>query len=77
VGYVLISDGTVDATWQSDTTPLTGAFHLTLSGVPLVLPFSPIGWFETASGKALNLNMSDDVSVTGHLAYVEVPVAPA
>jgi hypothetical protein len=36
------------------------------------LPFNPVGWFETAAGELLNLELSAGVSVDGCLTYVEV-----
>lgn len=60
--------------FQDDTgTPveLTGDLDLTTNS-GFVLPFNPVGWFETSSGKALDLVMSDAVQVGGCLVYVEV-----
>jgi uncharacterized lipoprotein YbaY len=37
-----------------------------------VLPFNPVGWFETASNTLLNLELSAAISVDGSLVYVEV-----
>ena len=37
-----------------------------------VIPFSPIGWFETVAGALLNLELSAAVNVAGFVAYVEV-----
>lgn len=34
-----------------------------------VLPFSPIGWFETVANEALTVNLSGAVSVAGAFAY--------
>jgi hypothetical protein len=36
------------------------------------LPFSPIGWFETAAGEALEINLSLESQVGGMLSYVEI-----
>lgn len=36
------------------------------------LPFSPVGWFETASGESLDLNLSGAVRVAGCITYIEV-----
>ncbi len=35
-------------------------------------PFNPVGWFESGSGKTLDLNLSGAVAVGGELVYVEV-----
>lgn len=37
-----------------------------------VLPFSPIGWFETAAGAALNMNASTTGPFGGVVVYIEV-----
>ena len=38
----------------------------------LVLAFSPVGHFETASGVGLDITLTQSVTVEGHLVYVEV-----
>lgn len=63
--------GTVNVKWRSNTTDLTGlTYGIANSG--LVLPYNKAGWFETASGQALNLNLSASVGVGGAVQYVEV-----
>lgn len=37
-----------------------------------VLPFNPAGWFETAAGKKLQVNLSAANKLSGGLTYVEV-----
>ncbi len=69
--------GDVEAEFQSGgtATNLSGTFDLgTSSGKAkgLVLAFSPIGHFESASGTALDLNLNAAVQVSGHVAYVVV-----
>lgn len=73
LGLKLIANGTVNAKWQSGAsgTDLTGLSYLVVNSGE-VLPFSPVGWFESASGVLLNLNLSGAVAVGGHLIYVEV-----
>jgi hypothetical protein len=64
----------VNTKWQSASTDLTGLTYFvadTLLG-PQVLPFNPAGWFQTAKGEALNLNLSGSVAVGGGIVYVEV-----
>lgn len=73
VQLLLVAAGTVTVRWESGAggTALTGQMsHLDAAGE--VLPFSPIGWFETAAGSLLNLELSGNVSVDGVLAYVLV-----
>ena len=52
-------------------TALTGQMELG-ANVPLVLPFNPEGWFETAAGALLNLELGGANAVAGSLSYVEV-----
>lgn len=37
-----------------------------------VLPYSPVGWFETAASTLLNANLSAAVAISGGFVYVEV-----
>jgi hypothetical protein len=69
----LISNGTVNAKWQTGAggTDLTGLAYL-VANAGYVLPFNPSGWFETAATTLLNLNLSAGVAVGGSLVYVEV-----
>jgi hypothetical protein len=76
IGYVLDFLGTVNAQWKSDVGGGAVALSGLLSGVsasaPVVAPAvaaNARGWFQTASGKALNLNLSAAVAVGGHLLY--------
>lgn len=36
------------------------------------LNFNPVGWFETASGQSLDINLDGAVSVAGALTYIEI-----
>lgn len=70
---MLVAAGAVTARLESGAggTALTGQMNLdALSG--FVLPFSPMGWFETAVNTLLNLELSGAVSVDGVLGYTEV-----
>lgn len=76
LSLALIARGDVDAYLKSGGgTALfgggTAALDLTTNG-GFVLPFNPVGWFESASGEALVLNLSGAVGVAGSLTYVEV-----
>jgi len=70
---LLVSAGTVNARFESGAggTALTGQMNL-VANTGFVLPFSPIGWFETAANTLLNLELSAAVSVDGVLAYTVV-----
>lgn len=52
-------------------TALTGQMQPSQGG-GFVLPFNPVGWFETAAGELLNLELGGAQSVDGCLVYVEV-----
>ncbi len=61
-------------------TALTGAIGdtamtvlVTVPPIPFVLPFSPVGWFETISGELLELSLAGTTpNAKGCLVYVEV-----
>ena len=52
-------------------TALTGQMGPT-AGQTIVLPFNPVGWFETSAATLLNLDLSGGQSVDGSLVYIEV-----
>lgn len=55
-----------------DGTALTGQMTPT-QGQTIVLPFNPVGWFETSAGHLLNMELGGGQSVDGALVYVLVP----
>lgn len=69
----LTSNGSVNAKFQSGAsgTDLTGFAYLVVN-TGMVLPYNPVGWFETGSNTLLNLNLSGAVAVGGSLTYIEV-----
>jgi hypothetical protein len=75
LGYVLAFSGTVNAEWMSGTgggaTALSGLLYgVANSGVCApVVEENARGWFQTASGQGLNLNLSGAVAVGGHVLY--------
>lgn len=52
-------------------TALTGAMQ-PLAGSGITLGFNPLGWFETAVGELLNMELGGAQSVDGMLVYVEI-----
>jgi len=73
LSWELISDGTVDARWESGAagTALTGQYPFVVnSGISK--SYSPVGYFETAVNTLLNLELSGAVGVHGSIVYVEV-----
>ncbi len=72
VALFAIAAGAVSATLKSHTdVAITGAMPLA-ANVPLVLPFNPVGYMETAVAKLLNLDLSAAILVAGGLIYIEV-----
>jgi hypothetical protein len=73
LGYVVTGSGTVNVKFQSHVTPtdLTGLLYMNATEFGTV-SFNPYGWFETVSGEALDINLSSNTSVGGHLVYIEV-----
>ena len=52
-------------------TALTGQMT-PAQGQTIVLPFNPLGWFETVAAELLNLELGGAQSVDGGLVYIEV-----
>lgn len=73
VALFLVSAGTVTTRFESGAggTALTGQVTLA-ANTGFSLPFNPVGWFQTAKGSLLNLELSGAVSVDGCLVYQEV-----
>lgn len=69
--FNVAADVTVRFESGASGTALTGQMQIK-AGSGFVLPYSPLGWFETASNMLLNLELSGAVSVDGSLVYVEV-----
>lgn len=69
----LMATAAVNVKFQSGAsgTDLTGLYYCAANG-GFVLPFNPLGWFETAATTLLNLNLSAANAVGGCLTYVEV-----
>lgn len=68
-----VSAGTVTTRWEDGAggTALSGQAAL-IANTGVVLPFNPVGWFETSSNTLLNLELSGAVSVAGSITYVTV-----
>jgi hypothetical protein len=69
----LISAAANTVTLQSHTTTTNsdgGASYAANGG--LVLPFNPLGWFDTTAGEALDMVTSGAGQVSGQLVYVAV-----
>ena len=53
-------------------TAMTGQYQFGAQGEGIVLPFNPVGWFETTANTLLNMELSAAISVDGSFVYVEV-----
>lgn len=69
--FIVAADVTVRFESGAGGTALTGQYQIK-AGSGLVLPYNPVGWFETASNTLLNLELSGAVSVDGSITYIEV-----
>lgn len=67
---VLVASAAVTVRFESAAggTALTGQMQLA-ANAGFVLPFNPLGWFETAANQLLNLELSGAISVDGNLTY--------
>lgn len=72
ISVFLIAAGTVTTRFESTAggTALTGQMNLAVN-TGYVLGYNPGGWFQTAAGELLNLELSGAVSVDGSLSYIE------
>ena len=68
----VLAAGAVNIKFRSGTTDIDGLAYLTTDS-GYILNFSPVGWFTTNAGEALNLNLSAAVAVGGILGYAEIP----
>lgn len=71
----LVVDGAVTVRFEAGAggTALTGVMNFGAEGDGMVLPFNPLGWFETtAINTLLNLELGGAVSVDGALQYIEI-----
>lgn len=73
ISLFYLAAGTVTCTFQSGAggTAITGPLpHTAQTGA--VLNYNEDGWFETAAGSLLNLNLNAAIAVAGALSYIEV-----
>lgn len=69
--FMHATGGANTATWKSATTAISGAIDL-LADTAVVLPFSPVGWFETTAAEALNLTLSAATAVAVNVVYIAI-----
>ena len=58
-------------TFKSNTTSISGAYPLAANG-GIVLPYNEHGWFETAAGEALNVDLSVATATAITLQYIRI-----
>lgn len=72
IQYLVSASAAVNVKFRSATAgDKTGLVYLAASG-GCGAAFNPVGHFETASGEALQINLSAAVAVGGHLVYLEI-----
>lgn len=74
LNYLLVSGGTVNATFSDGTTPFSGAIPLVANGGASFPGDVDSPAFKVTEGEDLILELSGAVQVSGHLAYLVVPV---
>lgn len=71
LSLALVASGAVSVKVQSAATDISATFALSANG-GLVLPYNEHGWFETAEGEVLNLNLSAAVATGVSIQYIVV-----
>lgn len=71
LNMVLAAATTIRFESGASGTALTGQMSIAANS-GLVLPFNPVGWFETAANTLLNLELSAANQASGSITYVEV-----
>jgi hypothetical protein len=70
--WIVTASAAVNFKWRTASTDISGLFYAAAAGGGAGGAFNPLGHFQTASGEALNLNLSGATAVGGCLVYVEV-----
>jgi len=73
ISVLAVAGGSVSARFESNAggTALTGQMPITTNS-GFAANHNPDGWFQTATGQSLNLELSGNVLVAGMLSYVEI-----
>ena len=73
LALAISANAAVQITWQNHAgANVSGPLICANTGDGEVLPYNPVGWFSTASGVALDIFLSANVAVSGHLTYIAV-----
>lgn len=70
VAFFLVVAAAVSVKWRSATSDISGPMPFAANG-GIAPGFNPTGWVQTASGAALNINLSGNVQVSGAISYIE------
>lgn len=68
IGLAVVATAANAVKFQSASTDISATFPLGANG-GLVLPFNEHGWFQTAVGEALNINMTAATATGVHVVY--------
>lgn len=71
LSYSYVASGTVNVKWRTASTDISGLAYLGAGGGK-VNNHNPHCWFKTATGEALNMNLSGATAVGGELTYYEL-----
>lgn len=67
----MASTGTIK--FQSGgSTDICSALKTTAESLVIVLPYNPMGWFQTVAGEKLNAVLSSAITTTVSLVYIKV-----
>lgn len=72
LSYNYVASGTVNVAWRSGATTVIGGLGYWVANTGKVAPKNEDGWFQTAAGEALNVNLSGAVAIGGEGTYVEI-----
>ena len=72
LSYNYVCNGTVNVAWRSGATTVIGGLGYFVANTGKVCPKNEDGWFQTAVGEALNVNLSGAVAIGGEGTYLEV-----
>ena len=64
------SDGVVSFNLESATTDISGVMNM-VAGTPMVMPFNPAGWCDTAAGEKLDATIAAG-ELYGMITYQEI-----
>ncbi len=70
IAWDMSVDAAVDVIFRSATTAISHTFHMAANG-GFVCGMNEGGWFETAAGEALNVNLSGAIATGVGVLYIE------